>query len=246
MNITQRLATVERILNLDLDADGTYKILKLVGASSFPQDILAELKLYSECLPMADETSYTDKQRYMHFLWDVLDKLPISVVVSFSIPFRRMLAKRLFKKCGRNFIAEENVRFNFPQNLEIGDDVFINRCTFLDTKGGIVVGNFVGITEDVQIFTHNHSESDHATRTYEKVVIKDYAKISSGAVILPGVTIGEQAIVAARALVTKDVPPNVLVGGIPAKVIRERRIEGKKAKELNHIWMHNATFQNEK
>lgn len=246
MKIAQRLTAVERILSSDLDANGTYKILKLIGANSFPRDILTELKLYSECLPMAEKIRYTDKQRYMHFLWDVLDKLPISVVVDFSIPFRRMLAKRLFKKCGRNFIAEENVRFNFPQNLEMGDDVFINRGTFLDSKGGIVVGNFVGITEDVQIFTHNHSESNHATRTYEKVVIKDYAKISSGAVILPGVTIGEQAIVAARALVTKDVPPNVLVAGIPAKVIRERLTEGKKSKELNHIWMHNATFQNEK
>jgi hypothetical protein len=65
-------------------------------------------------LPMIDEVGYTQPQRYMHFLWDALDKLPISIIVGFSIPFRRILAKRLFARRDRNFIAEENVRFNFP------------------------------------------------------------------------------------------------------------------------------------
>ena len=245
MNVEERLSAVEKILDSELDADGTCRALELVGAANFPRDLLREMKLYSECLPAADEVGYTTAQKYMHFLWDALDKLPTSLIVSFSIPFRRMIAKRLFAKCGCNFIAEENVRFNFPQNLEVGDDVFVNRGTFLDTKGGVELGNYVGLAEDVRIFTHNHSESDHVVRTYGKVVLKDFAMVASGAMILPNVTIGEQAIVAGRALVTKDVPPNVLVGGVPAKVLRDRVTEGRTREELNHIWLRNSVFQDE-
>ena len=108
---------------------------------------------------------------------------------------------------------------------------------FLDSKGGITIGNYVALTEDVRIFTHSHSESSHIVREYREVVIKDYAKIYTGATILPGVTIGEQAIVAAQSLVTMDVPPNTVVAGMPAKVIRERNTEGRSGDDLDHIWL---------
>jgi acetyltransferase-like isoleucine patch superfamily enzyme len=68
-------------------------------------------------------------------------------------------------------------------------------------------------------------------------VIKDYAKIYTGVIILPGVTIGEQAIVAAHAVVTKNVPANMVVAGSPAQVVRERKTEGKSGEALDHIWL---------
>ena len=245
LNIRDRLSKIETILDAGADKDGTAQVLELMGAGGFPTDVLDELSLYSEHLPMADKVGYTSQQRYMHFLWDALDKLPMSLVVGFSIPFRRLLAKRLFSSCGRNFIAEENVRFNFPQNLKIGDDVFLNRGVYLDTKGGIDLGDLVGLAEDVQVFTHTHSESDHVARKYGEVCLKDFVMVNSGATILPSVTIGEQSIVAAKALVHKDVPPNVLVGGVPAKILRERKTEGKSKRELNHIWLNKSSFQTE-
>jgi acetyltransferase-like isoleucine patch superfamily enzyme len=61
--------------------------------------------------------------------------------------------------------------------------------------------------------------------------------------IFPGVSIGEQAIVAGGAVVTGDVPPNTVVAGIPAKPIRPRKNEGKHREELNHIWLYNGAFQ---
>jgi len=77
------------------------------------------------------------------------------------------------------------------------------------------------------------------------VVICDYTKVYSGAMILPGVTIGEQAIVAGGAVVTKDVPPNAVAAGIPAQVTRQRRNEGRSKEQLNHIWLYNGAFQDE-
>jgi acetyltransferase-like isoleucine patch superfamily enzyme len=243
MNIQDRLLVIEQTVNAGVDTQGAARILELMGASALSTEILEEIRLYSEYLPKAQELTFTQEQRYLHFLWDALDKLPMSVAVDFAIPFRHIIAERLFKKCGDNLIAEENVRFNFGQNLEVGNDVLMNRDVHLDAKGGIVLGDFVILTEGVEIYTHTHSESEHSKRSYGRVVIKDFAKIYAHAMILPGVTVGEQAIVAAKSLVSKDVETNMVVAGIPAKVIRERKTNGRKREELKHIWLYDAAFQ---
>jgi hypothetical protein len=100
MNIQERLLAIERIVGAGVDTPGTARILELLGAREFPTELIEELKLYSEYLPKAQELTFTQEQRYLHFLWDALDKLPMSVVVNFAIPFRRIIAQRLFKSCG--------------------------------------------------------------------------------------------------------------------------------------------------
>jgi len=233
----QMIEEIGTIVNNGLDTHGALHILKLIEGPHYSKNFMEEMSLYSELLPMGREKPFTQEQRYLHFLWDTFDKLPICLNANFSIIFRRLIAERLFKKCGVGFISEENFRFNFGQYIEVGDFVFFNRGVFIDSKGGVTIGNNVGITEDVRIFTHSHSESSHIIREYKPVVIKDYAKIYTGAVILPGVTIGEQAIVASHSLVTKDVPANTLVAGMPAQVVRERKTDGKSGDELDHIWL---------
>ncbi len=235
--IDRKLDEIEGIITEGLDAEGTLQILKLLDGPACSKEFLEEITLYSELLPLGRENPFTPEQRYLHFLWDAFDKLPICLSANFGILFRRLIAERLFKKCGAGFIAEENFRFNFGQYLEIGDFVFFNRGVFIDSKGGVRIGNQVALTEDVRIFSHTHSEASHIVREYHPVIIKDYAKIYSGAVIMPGVTIGEQAIVAAHSLVMKDVPPNSLVAGMPAQVVRERKTDGRSCDELDHIWL---------
>jgi len=231
------LDEIATIIKNGIDTEGTIRILKILDGPAYSKEFLEELTLYSELLPMGREEPFTQEQRYLHFLWDIFDKLPICLNANFGIIFRRLIAERLFKKCGVGFISEENFRFNFGQYIEVGDFVFFNRGVFIDSKGGVTIGNNVGITEEVRIFTHSHSESSHIIREYKPVVIRDYAKIYTGAVILPGVTIGEQAIVASHSLVTKDVPANTLVAGMPAQVVRERKTDGKSGEELDHIWL---------
>lgn len=217
-----KLAMIQDIVSSGLDCPGAVRVLRLLGESNFSLELLQETKLYSEYLPKAAEHPFKEEQRCLHFLWDAFEKLPMSLSDSFAVPFRRLIARRLFRRCGKNFISERNVSFNFGQNLTVGDDVFLNAGVYLDSKGGITLGAYVCLTEDVKIFTHTHSESDHAIRTYQPVVVKDFAKIYTRAIILPGVTIGEQAIVASDSMVHHDVPANVVVAGIPARVIRER------------------------
>jgi acetyltransferase-like isoleucine patch superfamily enzyme len=241
----KRFDEIKAILEQGLNIDNVGHVHRLLGGEKLPRVFFDDLRLYSEFLPKSKELPFTPEQRYLHFLWDTFDRLPLSLSVPFSIPFRRLIAKQLFKGCGKNFIAEEQVRFNLGQNLEVGNDVFFNRGVFLDTKGGITIGNSVTLMERAAVFTHNHSESMHSRREYKPVVIEDYAKIHSCARILPGVTIGTQAIVCCGALVLKDVPPNTVVGGIPAEEIRERRTEGRKGPDLDHLWLHQGAFQDE-
>ena len=244
--ITRELTRIERLLDGDLDAPALVTALEILGAARHHATLLAEAHIYNDYLPKAQEVRPTQRERALHLLWDAFDKLPMSVLVDFAIPFRRLIAERLFKRCGSSFIADEGVRFNFGQLLEVGDDVFLNRGVFLDTKGGVSIGDAACLTEWVAVFTHSHSESDHAVRSYAPVDIRPYAKIYSDAIILPGVTVGEEGIVAARSLVTRDVPPGEVVGGIPAVPIRERRSEGRHGEELDHVWLADAAFQRER
>jgi acetyltransferase-like isoleucine patch superfamily enzyme len=242
-SISRLLGRIRRLLDDGPDIRGTGEILGLLGLPCLDEVLLSEIRLYSEYLPKAAEYPFTSAQRNLHHLWDAFDRSPLSLAVNFAFPFRRTIAERLLSRCGRNFIADGNVRFNFGQFITVGDDVFFNQGVFIDSKGGVTLGNAVGIAEFVRIFTHTHSESVHSERTYGPVAIGDYAKIYSGAMIFPGVTIGDQAIVAGGAVVTRDVPPNMVVAGVPARVIRERRSGGHRKEALDHRWFHGGAFQ---
>jgi acetyltransferase-like isoleucine patch superfamily enzyme len=112
---------------------------------------------------------------------------------------------------------------NFGKHIKIGKNVFINHaCSFLD-MGGITMEDNVQIGPRVNITTENHSidPSKRKDLDLKPVLIKRNAWIGAGATILPGVTIGENSIVAAGAVVNKDVPDNMIVGGVPAKVLRK-------------------------
>lgn len=115
-------------------------------------------------------------------------------------------------------------QFDSAQGFSIAKNSVINQCCRLDTRGGITIGSNVSISADVIILTADHDQNsvDFAGRR-SPVKIEDYVWIGTRAMILPGVTIGKGAVVAAGAVVTKDVAPFAIVAGVPAKVIKTRR-----------------------
>jgi acetyltransferase-like isoleucine patch superfamily enzyme len=111
---------------------------------------------------------------------------------------------------------------NFGKHTQIGKNVFINHaCSFLD-MGGIIIEDDVLIGLKVNLITENHPTDPHNRKTLlcQSIHIKRNAWIGAAATILPGVTVGENAVVAAGSVVTKDVPNNTIVAGVPAKFVK--------------------------
>jgi acetyltransferase-like isoleucine patch superfamily enzyme len=111
---------------------------------------------------------------------------------------------------------------NFGPFTRIGKNVFINHaCSFLD-MGGITIEDHVLIGPKVSLITENHplDPADRRALLCKPILIKRNAWIGAAATILPGVTIGENAVVAAGAVVSKDVPANTVVGGVPATILK--------------------------
>jgi len=115
-------------------------------------------------------------------------------------------------------------RFYRPSGVRIGAHSVVNRDVLLDGRMGLIIGDNVSISEGVAIFTleHDPNSPDFASRG-APVHIADRVFIGARAIILPGITIGEGAVVAAGAVVTHDVLPYTIVGGVPARPIGERR-----------------------
>lgn len=110
---------------------------------------------------------------------------------------------------------------DFGNRVKLGRGVFINHSAILSASGGIEFEDGVMLAPGVRIATINHDYNKRHTKyTYGKVLIKKNAWIGINVTICPGVTIGEYAVVAAGAIVTKDVPSYAVAGGVPAKVIK--------------------------
>ncbi len=111
---------------------------------------------------------------------------------------------------------------DFGRNIKVGKNVFINHaCTFMD-RGGITIEDDTKIGPKVNLITSNHplNPSDRKAVMSTPIWIKRNVWIGADATVLPGVTIGENSVVAAAAVVTHDVPPNTVVAGVPARVIK--------------------------
>lgn len=111
---------------------------------------------------------------------------------------------------------------DFGKNITVGADVFINACCHFQDHGGVTIGDGCQIGHNVVFATLNHDLApEKRNSTYPApIVLGSNVWIGSNATVLQGVTIGNNAVIAAGAVVTKDVPPNTVVGGVPAKFIK--------------------------
>ena len=111
---------------------------------------------------------------------------------------------------------------DFGKNITIGKNVFINAGCHFQDQGGIIIGDGTLIGHNVVLATLNHGfrPEDRGTLYPAPIIIGKNVWLGSNATILPGITIGKNSIIAAGAVVTKDVPENVITGGNPAKIIK--------------------------
>ena len=138
---------------------------------------------------------------------------------------RQTILRQLLGQIGQNSIIEPPFYCVYGQNTYLGDHVFLNVwCTILDCNE-VRIGHHVMIGPSVQIYTAAHVlEAEARNQGWEiakPIVIEDNVWIGGGAILLPGVMIGRNAVVGAGAVVSRSVPANTVVAGNPARVIRE-------------------------
>ncbi len=151
---------------------------------------------------------------------------------------RGLLYRTLFgMRIGWQTHIHMGLRFYNSWHVRIGRNTVIGDGVFLDGRHDLVIGNNVSIASDVMIYNSQHDLQAPDFHAIEApVVIEDFVFIGPRVIILPGVTIGKGAAVAAGAVVTNDVPPYHIVGGVPARFIRER------TKELQYTLNYGRLF----
>lgn len=130
-------------------------------------------------------------------------------------------------------------QFFYPAGVEIGEGSIVGQNAFLDGRAKLTIGKHVDIASDVMIYNSEHDiNSEDFVATSAPVEIGDYVFIGPRAIILPGVKVGNGAVIAAGAVVTKDVGDFMIVGGVPAKEIGDRKV-----KDLNYRLGRTRLFQ---
>lgn len=172
-----------------------------------------ERDIAGEVIPL-DDPEYSALLKVIHKAIRTTSKLN-SLVIDDIAEINRIFSELIGKEVDQTFFMIPPFYSDFGENIIIGKNVFVNHaCTFMD-RGGITLEDNVLIGPKVNLITTNHplKASERRATISHPILIKKGAWIGAGATVLPGVTIGENSVVAAGAVISKDVPDNTIVGG---------------------------------
>jgi maltose O-acetyltransferase len=140
-------------------------------------------------------------------------------------------------RIGRGSTIHTGAVFYKASNIILGEDTIIGENAVLDGRDRLIIGSHVDIASEVMIYNAEHDiNDDNFSAVTAPVEIGDYVFIGPRAIILPGVKIGKGAVIGAGAVVTKDVEDFMIVGGVPAKVIGERKLKKPSYKLGRAAW----------
>ena len=165
-----------------------------------------------------------DRLKFFRELCEETRRIEMELNTSYHTPQEiiEIMSRLTHKKIDDSFRLFPPFYADFGKNISFGKNVFVNSCCHFQDQGGIKIGDNVFIGHNVVLATATHDLKPGMNRKlyYKPIEIKNNVWIGSNATILQGVTVGEWSVVAAGAVVTKDVAPYTVVGGIPAKFIK--------------------------
>ena len=182
-----------------------------------PRNITLEPEYYRDIDP---DRYYRVKP--LLWLWEMFDKSILGENVQLGVRFRRMLARRIFRRCGRNFKAFHFVKFSFGYGMDVGDDVVVHRHVLLDDRGGIRIGSGASVSDYTNVYSHAHHIAEARDVRTPATVIGERVRIAYHATILAGVDLAPDSMVGAGAVVSRDTEPGAVYAGVPARLVRRK------------------------
>lgn len=162
------------------------------------------------------------KQLFCHYIPNfIINNIPFYVLR--NLYYKNIMGIEIDKKSSIHMKVFIEGTYRGIKRLKIGKNVSIGRRTYLDSRGGLEIGDNVSISPEVKIITASHKvDCKDFTYLKMKVIIEEYVWIGTGAIILPGITLEKGSVIAAGSVVTKDVKAFTVIGGNPAKFIKNR------------------------
>ena len=193
--------------------DGMSSGARVALAQMDPRNATLEPEYYSDIDP-----EKFARVKPLIWLWEMFDKSAAGENIDLGVRFRRILARHIFRRCGRNFKCFQHVKVSFGYNIEVGDDVVVHRHVLLDDRGGIVLGNRTSVADFTNIYSHTHDLADQRLVITPITVLGDGVRLAYHTTVLAGARFADDSMLGALGLATKDVPESQLALGIPAQV----------------------------
>jgi len=189
-----------------------------VLAESFdPRNATLEPEYYGDI----DSDRYAPRKPLIWF-WQMFDRSPLGLNHWLGFRFRDMLGRHIFRHLGQGVKIFHNVEFTYGYNLTIEDNCTIHRNVLLDDRGGIILHEGTSISDYANIYSHTHDINTQADVTIRPTELGPRARVTYHATVLAGARIGEDAMLGAMGVATRDVPPSSVSVGIPARVKRQK------------------------
>lgn len=183
-----------------------------------PLNVTLEPEYYGD----VDPEKYAERKPLIWF-WQMFDRSALGLNHWLGFRFRKMLGKHIFKHIGKNVKIFHGVEFSYGYNLTIEDDCTIHKYAMLDDRGELIIRKGSSISDYSAVFSHRHDLEDSMNVENQVTEIGPRARVTYHATVMAGVKVGEDAMLGAMGLATKELPPHAVWGGVPAKEIKKKQ-----------------------
>ena len=201
-------------LNFTLTSELPFNVLEL---SLDPANVTLEPEYYGDI----DATRYACLKPLIWF-WHMFDHSPVALNHWLGFRFRAMLGKHIFKSIGKNVKIFHGVEFSYGYNLTIEDDCVIHKYVMLDDRGEIIIKKGTSISDYAAVYSHAHDPVDSSVVENRKTEIGPRARVTYHASVMAGVRVGEDAMLGAMGLATREIADRSIAGGVPAKELKTK------------------------
>jgi acetyltransferase-like isoleucine patch superfamily enzyme len=202
-------------LNFALTTELPFNVLEM---SLDPANVTLEPEYYGDI----DADRYAPIKPLVWF-WRMFDRSPIALNHWLGFRLRSMLGRHIFKSIGRNVKIYHGVEFTFGYNLTLEDDVIIHNHVLLDDRGELIIRKGTSISEHAAVFSHAHDPVEACIIEHRRTEVGPAARVTYRSLVMPGVHVGQDAMLGAQAVATRDLEPHSIAGGVPARRIKTKR-----------------------